>query len=189
MSNAFGIPANDSSHPALGDVQRASTERQVQQSMAWEEAAGNLLEKAYQAQHTGDQQRAHTYLLRAAALPWDEHKQTCPAVWEVHQILFDEVVGALQDEGWLDAVAEVIEGLDDAATQELRQILEVIGHDYQVSATERRIIRTLTGDRTIYPSDPAFGLTASSSVDEVIAVLEPMLRALIAYTDALDRDV
>lgn len=192
MSNAFGIPADDSSHPALGDVQRASAVLQEEQSLTLQEAAGNLLEKAYRAQRTGDTDRAHTYVHKAAALPWDQHKDTCPAAWEVHQILFDLVVAEMQDvevgdASWLDPVGEVIDALDDQAAQELRQILGVIGHDYQAARQEREAIGELAGRDTTYPSDPTFGLTPSSSVDEVISVLEPMLRALVAYTDALDR--
>lgn len=193
MSNAFGIPSDDPDHRALGDVHRASSVRQEEQSLTLQEAAGNLLEKAYRAELAGDTERAHTYVHRAAALPWDEHKETCPAVWEVHQILFDEVVAEMQDVdkgdgAWLVPVGEVIDALDDEAAQELRQILRVIGHDYQVSRQEQATIRELAGRRTTYPSDPTFGLSASSSVDEVTAVLEPMLRALVAYTRAIDRE-
>lgn len=159
-------------------------------SLGLQEAAGNLLEKAYAALRDGDDERWRRYARKAAALPWDEHEDVHPAAMEVHMVLFNEVTDAAEradDESWLTAAGESLTALDDDAAASLRAVLSTIQEDYRLSHREARLIRDMVAGRVADNDDLRFGLTPASSADDVLAVLEPMMRALVTYTRLLDR--
>ncbi|TWP34967.1 hypothetical protein [Leekyejoonella antrihumi] len=192
MSDASGRSGNAHEERAaspLGDVQRASSRVRRGHSLALQEAAGNLLEKAYQRLQDHDDERAEEYVRRAAAIPWDEQEGSHPAVMDVHLVLFDEVAEAMQDSTqqdlrWLLAAREAIDHLDERPALELARALASLDQDYPVSRLEHRVLREIVGSRATADYDLTYGLTAASSTDEVVATIEPMLHALVAYSHA-----
>ncbi len=158
------------------------------QSLSLQEAAGNLLEKAYAALRHGDEERWHGYARKAAALPWDEHEDVHPATMEVHMVLYSEMSDAVEngaDDAWLTAAGESLDVLDDAAADALRAALSSIEREYRLPQHEVRRVHDLIAGRAADDDDMRFGLTAASSVDDVVAVIEPMMRALVAYNTAM----
>ncbi len=193
MSDAFGdIDAALAAERSrgFGGIRLTSNLTARQESDRLREAAGNLLEKAYRDLHDGNEDRARTYLLKAAALPWDQHERTHPAAVDIHMVLFSEMTDTLEaaepgDRRWLTAAQEAMGHLDEGGATELARALSSIVHDYRLPTREARLARDLIGDRATVEDDMEFGLTAASSRDEVAATIEPMLRALVAYHHAL----
>lgn len=130
----------------FGDVESISGRTLQPFSLAGQEAAGNLLRKARRALDQQDPDRAAALVDRAVRLPFDEHEGAAPVALAVHMELFCAIVDALEqaavgDHRWLDAALVVLDGAEEPAACDLRDVLVAIDHDYSLGPTEHRRIR------------------------------------------------
>ena len=188
MSDAFGPhpvdPANQ--HRILGDVQLTSNIAAQQRSLALQEAADNLLDKAMQGMHDGNPERATKFLRRAAELPWDSHEHVHTAALEAHMMLFNAVIDAMHgsaedDMRWLTVALRVIDTLGERAAAELRSVLVVAYNDEGPTPKEAKQIRAALPSTSPEIDSIAYELPESSTVDEIVEAVEPILEAFIAY--------
>lgn len=170
----------------LGNVRRVSNLNRRAEGLAGQEAARNLLAKAYRELDGGNPQRARHYLHLAAGLAWDRHENAHPAAMEAHTAVFNQVAGDLEaseqgDHDWLTAAAAAIEALPEQPAAALTQVLAAIDQDYRLPRVESRTIRALTGGRGPDPDAFTLSLTAAASTEQVQSGLEATLAALLAY--------
>ena len=158
-------------------------------SRALHEAAENLLLKARVALEEGDEERTAKFVVRAAALQYDEHEGAQPAVTIASMALFNEVVDAMEDadEGdatWLTTAFAVLDHVEGVAEMGLRHVLDVLSRDFTLSLSRRetKLIR-----REIGRPGPELdlGLTRDSSVEEIRDVVLSLLRVNLEYHMAL----
>lgn len=131
----------------FGDIELVSGRTLQPFSIAGQQAATNLLDKASRALSNGDPDRARAFVDRATQLPFDEHEQALPVTIAVHMDLFGLVTDTLEnssadDSRWLDAAIDVLSTADEAGRCEMRDVLVAIDHDYQLERRERRSIRS-----------------------------------------------
>jgi hypothetical protein len=171
---------------ALGESRRASNTVAQRLSRAYSTAASNLLEKAVIRLGRGDEQAARAFVARALDLPYDEHEEAVPALWEAHMILFTAFSDDVEesepgDLGWLDRVESVVRGSEEAVQRELRSCLVAL-FDMDLSSKEQRRLRALV--RGASSDDEPFA--GVSDREERIHVVVGMLEALLRYADLVD---
>jgi hypothetical protein len=131
----------------FGDVESVSGRTLQRFSIAGQQAAANLLDKARRALNEGDLDRARTFVDRAVRLPYDEHEQAAPAAISAHMELFCLVTDTLEqsetdDSRWLDAAIAVLASSDDPARCDIRDVLAAIDQDYSLTSPERSQIHS-----------------------------------------------
>ena len=171
---------------ALGDARRASNRVGQRFSQASSAAASHLLAKVVVRLERGDESSARAFVARAMDLPYDEHEENVPALWEVHMMLFtafsDDVEESEHgDLGWLDRAEVVVSGCGEAVQREVRSCLAAL-FDMELSGKEQRRLRCLVGDAG-KNDDPFDGIIdRTQRIDGVIG----MLRALLLHSDLVD---
>lgn len=130
----------------FGDVEWISGRVMQPFSIASQQAASNLLGKAFQALNDGNLDRARAMVGRAVRLPYDEHERAAPAAMAVHMELFSVVTDALEsadhdDPRWLDAALEALATADERARFDLRDVLSAIDQDFSLTKGEHSRIR------------------------------------------------
>lgn len=173
----------------LGPAEMATNAALSPFSRALWVCADNLLDKAVRALRAGDADRAVALVHRAASLPFDDHEGSAPAALAAHMQLFSRVIHVLEeceegDERWLDPAVDLLRSASLAARQDVRDVLAAIDHDYDLTPTEHRRIRT---DVHEVPPAPELRdqveLTEPELAERVMAVLS----ACVDYEDALAR--
>ena len=165
---------------ALGDARRASNRLGQRFSHASSEAASNLLAKAVVRLDRGDMGAARAFVGRALDLPYDEHEEAVPVLWEVHMMLYTAFSDDVEDSeegdlGWLVRAESVVAGSADPVRRELRSCLAAL-FDMRLSNPEKRRLRALVGDMG-KNEEPFDGITdREERTDVVIAMLEASLR-------------
>ncbi|MFT4217091.1 MAG: hypothetical protein QM619_07895 [Micropruina sp.] len=151
----------------------------------WEMAA-NVLGKARRVLAT-DPAKASAYVDTALRLPYDEIEEQEPAALEAHLMLYSLVSDVAEeseqgDPAWLDAAIEVMEASDPAGRAEMRVVLDVIGHDYKLPATELRTLRDAIARVEPGPTLHDDDFPADQLKERIMAVLELCQR----YDDTLE---
>jgi hypothetical protein len=164
----------------LGEARRGSmrVERSAEQRL--EEAARNLLSKALRGLEAGDEAKARRFAERALDLDRLEDQDEHPATMEVHLLLYMELVRQIHDaedgdEAWLDHAEQVLVGLDEPASGELRRALDAM-LEADASPHEARRIRRLATRGAAETSV----LDAIADRDERIDGVVATLRAFLA---------
>ena len=160
-------------------------------SIAAAEGARQLLRKALLALADGDEGRAAGLIGRAARLPHDDHADADPGYLAAHMMLFDLVTTEMEesvtedgkdDLGWLEGAIDVLRTTAGPGRSDLRDTLQVISTDYEITATEMSMIRPLLTEYT--EGDSPWGRR------EPAEVLERRIRAILQtcldYLEALD---
>ena len=91
--------------------------------------------------------------------------------------------GGAEDLGWLEAAIDVLRTAAEPGRSELRDILQVISTDYEITATEMSMIRPLL---TTY----AAGVSPwerREQADVLKRRIRAILETCLAYLDALDK--
>ena len=172
----------------LGDIPMRATAALSPISLAQQEAATNLLDKALRALGDGDEDRARRFVERAAALPYDEHEETHPAASMAHQQLFDAVTDALEDGGdeWLDAASGAFASAPEQAKYCMRDVLEGVLQDYELSDAEQKRLRRLVRDVPERAELRDLGLSGEQLVTVVLEVLKGVNQYIDAYDEILE---
>src|SRR4051794_16773683 len=133
----------DEANRGLGDIPLRSTAALAPMSQAQMDAATNLLTKALAALEIGDRARAHRFIDRAVALPYDEHEEMYPAAMMAHLQMYTAVTDALEQggDGWLAAATETLPSASEEARYCLRDVLMDVLSAYQLDDDERRRVR------------------------------------------------
>lgn len=171
FSSAFGLAVGGSAAGAAESTRLSS-------------AAGNLLRKAFDCLNT-DEARARRLVERALALPYDEHEQTVPAVWEafmlLHEVVLDELESSVPEEhGWLDAAADVLARHTGPGADALRGVLDFDRSAVELTPAEAQRCRELnrgTTEDTWFDASPG-EVTAETVLD--------VLRVAAAFQEALE---
>lgn len=171
----------------LGDAQLSSGRTLQPFSRALHLRADNLLAKASAALVDGNEERCTSYASRAAALPYDEHQETHPAVWSAFMTLFDEVVEAAEaaddkDLTWLTTALAVLRRSLGAGAVGLGHALDTVSRDYTLLPRETKLIRQAVAHTG---PEPDFGLTRESPAETVRDVVLSLLRTNAEYHAAL----
>lgn len=138
--------------------------------------AANLLNKAMRVL-ADDRPRAVGYVERAVRLPFDQVEQAAPAALEAHLALFVLITDTLEnseegDTRWLDAAITVLDEADEPGRCELRDVLEAVDHDYNVSKVEREWLRGALIGIPDRPELRDLDLSADELRDHVLAILD-----------------
>lgn len=146
------------------------------------EMAGNALRKA-RAVLAVDPARAERYVDLALRLPYDEFEGKFPAGIEAHLALYCLVTDAAEesepdDPAWLDAAIDAMRASDPAAKAEMRVVLEIVDHDFKLSAAEQHKLR-----RAVAEVEPAPTLHDGDFPGEL---LKDRIMALLALCDRYD---
>lgn len=169
----------------LGDIPLRATAALSPFSRAQMDAASNLLGKALRALEDGDEPRARRLVERAVALPYDEHERMHPAAMMATQQLFDAVTDALGDDGdeWLRAAADTLASAPGQARYCLRDVLEDVLQDYQLTDDERRRLRRLIRDVPARAELPDLDLPPEQLAPAILEVLEGVIHFVDAYEE------
>jgi hypothetical protein len=192
VSNLFDRFLDDKER-ALDQVVVAGNRGLQQVSLGLHRAAKNLLDKAFVALDAGEDERAHRFIHRAAALDWDEHEEQYPGPETAHQILYEAVTDACEEcaadeSDWLDAALEVLPTFDPTAHEHLATTLYslVLQTDfYDVKPAEAKRIRAATGIRPL-DLDP---LPEGTSLEERERVVRDLVDATRAFEAAYERQL
>lgn len=179
-----------------GSLEQLSTQWDVlavERGVAWQNAAGTLLDKAVRAVRAGDDGRARRYVERAVALPFDDHEQCAVAEWAATMLVSDALVEAMEDAtpddpAWLDAAEAVLADCDPHGGRVLREELRSVTRDHRLSRTEAARCRSLVSAVATQPEQWYVGAGARG-VDERVDPLMGVLATAARYQDALDRAV
>lgn len=172
-------PIEAESRRPLARATRASRDLAAHQSGAVQEAAENLLAKALRHLSRDDGPRATAIIERALALPFDEHEEVQPALWQAHMLLFDLVSEAAEtsddeDSAWLDAALAALDAAPAVAAAELKAVLATMASDYHLLPQETRRIRAATPGADPYDEEDlgarytTGGATAADGIRQVL---------------------
>jgi hypothetical protein len=159
----------------FGDVESISGRTLQPFSIAGQEAARNLLDKAGRALDDGDLDRARGFVDRAVRLPFDKHEQGAPVAIAVHMELFCLVTDELErsevdDPRWLDAALDVL-ATDESSQCEMRDVLAAIDQDYTLRPRDRAQLRSAVASIPDRPELRDQDLGPSELGDQVMSVL------------------
>ncbi|MEO5746762.1 MAG: hypothetical protein ABIQ61_02260 [Ornithinibacter sp.] len=177
------------SNRGLGDIPLRATAALSPFSRAQLTAATNLLDKALRALDDGDEPRAHRFVERAVALPFDEHERVHPGAMMAHQKLFVAVTDALENGGedWLAAATDTFASAPEEAKFSLRDVLSAVLQDYDLSDAERRRVRRLISDVPQRAELIDLDLQPEQMATAVFDVLEGIIHFADAYEESLER--
>lgn len=130
----------------FGDVEMISGRTLQPFSIAGQQAARNLLDKAIRALEARDVDRARRLVDRAARLPFDDHERMAPAAIEARMSLFIVITDTLEDapeedSRWLDAALQVLSTADEWSQGEIRVLLAEILQDFELTPQESARVR------------------------------------------------
>lgn len=175
----------------FGDVEAISGRTLQPFSVAGEQAATNLLNKASRALDNDEPDRARAFVDRATRLPFDDHEETAPAANAAHMALFNLVADAIEasevdDSGWLDALLDVLATADASARCEIRDVLATIDKDYKVSRGERARLRSAIAPIPERPELRDLRLTSAELGELIMSVLAVCRRYRLALRAQAD---
>ena len=160
----------------FGDVEALSGRTLQPFSIAGQQGATNLLNKAGRALHDSDLDRARAFVDRAVQLPYDHHEQAAPVAIAAHMELFALVTDTLEraelDESWwLDTAVDVLATADEPARFDLRDVLAAIDQDYSLGSRERSRIRSAVAPIPERAELRDLDLSATELGDQVMSIL------------------
>jgi len=160
----------------FGDFESLSGRTLQPFSIAGQQSAANLLDKARRALDSGDLAGARGFVDRAVRLPYDQHEKAAPAAIAAHMELFYLVTDALEqaeldDSRWLDAAVDVMASADDAARFDMRDVLAAIDQDYSLSSRERSRFRSAVAPIPDRAELRDLDLSATDLGDQVMSIV------------------
>jgi hypothetical protein len=163
----------------------------VERGVAWQNAAGTLLDKAVRAVRAGDDDRARRYVARAVALPFDDHERCAVAEWAATMLVSDALVEAMEDAtpddpAWLDAAEAVLADCDPHGGRVLREELRSVTRDHRLSRPEAARCRSLVSAGGTEP-EQWYIAAGARGIDERVDALMGVVVTAARYQDALDR--
>lgn len=166
----------DQADQPFGDVELLSGRTLQPFSIAGQEAATNLLNKARRALNDGDLKRAREFVDRAVQLPYDKHEGAAPVSIAAHMDLFCLVTDTLEsaetdDSRWLDCVLKVLATSDESARCVMREVLSAIDQDYPLNSREHTVLRTAVAAIPNRPELRDLHLNTTELGDQVMSIL------------------
>lgn len=167
--------ADRGGHP-FGDGDLRSGQTLQRFSIAGQEAASNLLNKARRALDDGDPERAREFVDRAAQLPYDKHEEAAPVAIAAHMDLFCLVTDTLEraethDSRWLDCVLKVVATSDESTRCVMRGVLSAIDQDYQLNSREHAALRAAVAAIPKRPELRDLHLSTTELGDQIMSIL------------------
>ncbi len=167
--------ADRADHP-FGDVELLSGQTLQPFSIAGQEAASNLLNKARRALNDGDLERAREFVDRAVQLPYDKHEEAAPVAIAAHMDLFCLVIDTLEsaethDSRWLDCVLKVLATSDESTRCVMRDVLSAIDQDYSLNSGEHAALRAAVAAIPNRPELRDLHLSTTELGDQIMSIL------------------
>lgn len=161
----------------FGNVELASDRALAQFSLAGQDGAQNLVDKAFHALEDSDRDRARRYLRTAARLPFDDREDSHPLAWTAHMELFNLISDTVEDaeEGdsrWLDVAIELLQDSEEPAHTELRDVLRIIDQDYRLDRRESRALRAAIAEVPARPALPDQRPSETELSESALAVID-----------------